>query len=113
MQESNDFDMPRQRTKKYEEVLKPNENFYNMFDKAVSGISEGNYLKNVKGKVISVKELKRMVSKSKNKEGTYTYAEMNEILSFLVWLPFIKVNDIVNHMCIPEKQKELWSTLVI
>lgn len=113
MQESNDFDMPRQRTKKYEEMLKPNETFYKMFDNTVSGISEGNYLKNVHGKVISVKELKRMVNKKKGTDGIFSYAEINEILSFIVWLPYIKAKEIIEHMCIENKRGIIWSTIVV
>ena len=108
MPESNDFDMPRQRTKQYVEVIKPNQTFYKMFDSALSGISEGQYLKNSTGKIISINELKRMVyGKQDNK---FTVDNINEILSFLLWLPYIKAKDIVEHIGTPERRSIIWDT---
>lgn len=109
--ESDDFDMPHQRTKQYIEVLKTNDTFYKMCDNALSGISDGNYLKNAKGKVISVKELKRMIYGKKDR--TYTIDEINQIMSFLVWLPYIKVKEIVEHIGTPELRHVIWTSETI
>ena len=106
--ESDDFDMPRQRTREYREVFVPNDTFFKMCDKALSGIADGNYLKNEKGKVISIKELKRMIYGKKEKR--FYAEEINEILSFLLWLPYVKAKDIVEHIGTPEKCHIIWST---
>ena len=108
--ESDDFDMPRQRTKRYEEMIQVNDTFYQLCNKTFEGIPEGSFLKNAEGKVITVKDLKKMIYKQ---DRLFQIKDINLIMSFLMMLPYAKVKDLIEHMGIPEKRHIIWNTVVV